>query len=287
PDSNLSRTAPTVLSSIPTSAAMRRFDHSGCRRRNHSAHLRFCSLVRWRRRTFSVTMCSSFSSSDENRRTTRGKSLIPSSWQIWYRWWPSRMFPSSSYSIGTRTPRLAMSALSAAYSSAGSGSKNWNIGCTAVVMPSPLLRDAPGVGVARPQCALAARQTAVVASLLLLRLTFSPRAAVLRHRVRAGAACCVLCGSATRTGTRRPSDWWWTRMRRIVRSATATAARRLLSSRALLPVALSCPDPLVLAVDRQARRAHLLPAGLVAFGGGDGAARRQFPPRMRPPSDQD
>src|SRR5690554_5439164 len=97
-----------------------------------------------------------------------------------------------------------------------------------------------------------------------------------RRRVCAGAACCVLCGSATRTGTRRPAGWWRPRMRRTVRSATATAARRLraVSSRALLPVALPCPDPLVLAVDRQARLAHLLPAGLVAFGGGDGAARR-------------
>src|SRR5690606_38187613 len=66
------------------------------------------------------------------------------------------MFPSSSYSIGTRTPRSAMSALSAAYSSAGSGSKSWNIGCTAVVMPSPLLRHV-----------LAARSTAAAGGVCL------------------------------------------------------------------------------------------------------------------------
>src|SRR5690606_34505769 len=107
-----------------------------------------------------------------------------------------------------------------------------------------------------------------------------------RGRAGAHAPCCVVCGSATRTGSRPPAGWRRPRVRRTVRSATATASRRLLSSRAVLSVALSCPDPLVLAVDHQARRAHLLPACLVAFGGGDGAARRQFPPRMRPPSNE-
>src|SRR5690554_4620315 len=52
-------------------------------------------------------------------------------------------------------------------------------------------------------------------------------------------------------------------------------------------VALPCPHPLVLAVDRQARLAHLLPARPVAFGGGDGAARTQPALRLLPPSDQD
>src|SRR5690554_2955347 len=126
------------------------------------------------------------------------------------------MFPSSSYSIGTRTPRSAMSALSAAYSSAGSGSKSWNIGCTAVVMPSPLLRDAPGGRTPRPSgCSC---------------VTFAPSSHVLaaRSTAAAGGVCLAVPGTGTGwcTGRVRGSGTGTATTAASWRSATRRAAHR-------------------------------------------------------------
>ncbi len=124
-DSNSRLTFATVFPSTFSPDPIARSLADGSSSNSSMIKLRFWSAFRWRLSRLRRRAWRNFSRSVIPCRTKRGQCVILRSWQACTRWCPSRIFPISSYSTGTWTPRSDISAFNASNSSTDKEGMTW------------------------------------------------------------------------------------------------------------------------------------------------------------------